>query len=92
MQGAVSAVSGLERKADRQKRLVCFQEIRSRANDDMFVDLTIFDVPASLLREFAEKIIQPSYLGGVSDAIKDLMRKAILEYDLSGNAATVITK
>ena len=75
-----------------QKRLALFREIQNRRLDDeMFVDLTIFDVPASLLKEFGEKIIRSSYPSGVSEAIKDLIRKALLEYDLNRNAATVIT-
>ena len=74
-----------------QKRLALFQEVQNRkCDDDMFVDLTIYDVPASLLREFGEKIIRSSYPSGVSEAIKDLIRKAILEYDLNRNAATVV--
>ena len=47
---------------------------------EMSVSITIYDVPESLVREFAEKVVRPLYSGGVSDAIKDLMRKAILEY------------
>ena len=75
-----------------QKRLALFREIQNkRLDSDMFVDLTIYDVPASLLREFGEKIIRSSYPSGVNEAIKDLIRKAILEYDLNRNAATVIT-
>lgn len=76
----------------RQKRLAFFREIQNkRLDSDMFVDLTIYDVPASLLREFGEKIIRSSYPSGVSEAIKDLLRKALLEYDLNRNTATVIT-
>ena len=74
-----------------QKRLALFQEVQNRkCDDDMFVDLTIYDVPASLLREFGEKITRSSYPSGVSEAIKDLIRKALLEYDLNRDTATVI--
>ena len=52
-------------------------------DDDMSVDLTIYNVPANLLREFAQKIISPYYPGGVSEAIKDLMRKAILNHSMN---------
>lgn len=63
-----------------EKRLIYFQEHdNNRSEDDLFVDLTIHDVSASLLKEFAERIIKPYYPGGVSDAIKDLIRKAIDE-------------
>jgi hypothetical protein len=47
--------------------------------DELSVSITIHNVPESLLKEFAEKIIRPAYPGGVSDAIKDLMRKAVEE-------------
>jgi len=75
-----------------QKRVALFREIQNkRLDSDMFIDLTIYDVPASLLREFGEKIIRSSYPSGVSEVIKDLIRKALLEYDLDRNASTVIT-
>jgi hypothetical protein len=58
-----------------QKRLSLFQEIKNKRHDnDMFVDLTIYDVPVSLLREFGEKIIQSSYPDGVSEAIDRSMQ------------------
>lgn len=48
-----------------QKRLACFQEISSKkCDDDMFVHLTIYDIPASLLRDFCKKTVQPNYSGG----------------------------
>jgi hypothetical protein len=49
------------------------------SDDDLLVSLTIYDVPASLLRQFSQNVIKPYYPGGVSDAIKDLMRKAVNE-------------
>ena len=49
------------------------------AEDDFSVDLTLHDFSASLLTEFAEKIMRPYYSGNMSDAVKDLMRKAISE-------------
>jgi hypothetical protein len=65
-----------------QKRLACFQEVDDkRYDDDMFVDLTIYDVPAGLLREFGEKVVHSSYPGGVNEAIKDLLRKAIMDHE-----------
>ena len=67
-----------------QKRMACFQEIGDkRYEDDMFVSLTIYDVPESLIREFCRKIVHPNYPGGVSDAIKDLIQKAVLEQEIS---------
>jgi hypothetical protein len=47
--------------------------------DDLSVDLILHDFSATLLTEFAEKIIRPYYSGNISDAIKDLIQKAIRE-------------
>jgi hypothetical protein len=49
------------------------------SDDDLLVSLTIYDIPASLLKQFSQNVIKPHYPGGVSDAIKDLMRKAVNE-------------
>jgi len=77
----------------RQKRLGCFQEVGDKTfDDDMFVDLTIYDVPAGLLREFGEKVVRPSYPGGVNEAIKDLLRKAIMEQESRPNDARALVK
>jgi len=42
-----------------------------------YVNITIYDIPASLLNEFSDKVVKPYYSGGISQAIKDLMKKAI---------------
>jgi alanine-alpha-ketoisovalerate/valine-pyruvate aminotransferase len=47
--------------------------------DDLSVDLTLHDLSAALITEFAEKIVRPYYSGNMSNAVKDLMRKAIGE-------------
>ncbi len=49
--------------------------------DDPLVDLTFHGVPASLLSEFAEKIVWPNYAGNMNAAIQDLMQKALAEQD-----------
>jgi hypothetical protein len=43
------------------------------------VNITIYDVPEGLLREFAEKVINPNYPSGTSPAIKDVILKAVGE-------------
>ena len=53
--------------------------------NDFFVDLTIYDIPVSLLEDFSEHVINPVYNGEVTEAIKDLMRKAILKQKLAVN-------
>jgi hypothetical protein len=76
-----------------QKRLGRFQEIGNKSYDsDLSVHLTIYDVPADLLRDFCKKIVQPNYPGGVSDAIKHLIQKAILEQQTNHNDASVLAK
>ncbi len=49
--------------------------------DDVFVDLTLNNVPASLLSEFAEKIVHPYYNGNMNAAIQDLLVKTLAEQD-----------
>ena len=50
--------------------------------NDLLVDLTFHSVPASLLAEFAEKIVKPYYKGNLNAAIQDLLHKTIAEQDL----------
>jgi hypothetical protein len=45
--------------------------------NDLSVDLTLHDFSAILLAEFTEKIVRPYYAGNMSDAVKDLIQKAI---------------
>jgi hypothetical protein len=49
--------------------------------DDLLVELTFKNVPASLLTEFAEKIVRPYYQGNMNAAIQDLLHKTIAEQD-----------
>ncbi len=49
--------------------------------NDLSVDLTMHQVPASLLAEFAEKIVKPYYSGNLNAAIQDLLNKALAEQD-----------
>jgi hypothetical protein len=69
-----------------QKRTLSVQRFENTlTRNDFFVDLTIYDVPVSLLEDFSEYIIKPVYDGQVTEAIKDLMRKAILKQKLATN-------
>ena len=49
--------------------------------DDLLLDLTFHDVSASLLSEFAQKIVRPYYGGNMNVAIQDLLKKALREQD-----------
>ncbi len=49
--------------------------------DNLLIDLTFHNVPASLLTKFAEKIVRPYYKGSLNAALQDLMHKALAEQD-----------
>jgi hypothetical protein len=49
--------------------------------DDLLLDLTLNNVPASLLAEFTEKIVHPYYKGNLNAAIQDLLHKTLAEED-----------
>ena len=48
---------------------------------DLLVDLTFHDMPASLLTEFAEKIVKPYFNGNLNAAFQDLIHKALAEQE-----------
>jgi hypothetical protein len=49
--------------------------------NDLIVDLTFHNLPASLLSEFTEKIVRPYFNGNLNAALQDLLHKAIAEQD-----------
>jgi hypothetical protein len=49
------------------------------AEDDLLLDLTFHSVPASLLSEFAEKIVKPYCQDNLNAAIQDLIHKTLEE-------------
>lgn len=49
--------------------------------NDLLVDLTFNKVSASLLAEFAEKIVRPYYNGNMNAAVQDLLHKTLAEHD-----------
>jgi hypothetical protein len=49
--------------------------------NDLSVDLTLHHVPASLLVDFTQKIVQPYFRGNLNAAIQDLLNKALAEQD-----------
>jgi hypothetical protein len=56
-----------------------FLEDANREPGDHYVNITIYHFSTSLINEFMERIVKPNYPGGISPAIKDLMRKAVEE-------------
>ncbi len=62
------------------KRKVALTE--TATEDDLLVDLTFHGVPATLLAEFAQKIVRPYYNGNLNRALKELIEKALTEQQL----------
>lgn len=50
--------------------------------EELLADLTLHSVPASLLSEFAQKIVHPYYKGNMNAAIQDLLHKSLIEQNL----------
>ena len=51
----------------------------------MRISLTIYAIPVSILAKFSENTNKLHYPGGVSEAVKDLIRKAIMEQELASD-------
>ena len=69
-----------------EKRTLSVQRFENTlTRNDFFVDLTIYDILVSLLEDFSEYVINPAYAGEVTEAIKDLMRKATMKQKLAVN-------
>jgi hypothetical protein len=49
--------------------------------NNFLVDFTFHSFSASLLSEFAEKIVKPYYKGNMKVAIQDLLHKSLTEQD-----------
>jgi phage baseplate assembly protein W len=60
------------------------------AQEDLLVDLTLHSVSASLITEFAEKIVRPYYGGNLNAAIQDLIIKALSEQEFVHSHVTHI--
>jgi hypothetical protein len=68
-----------------QKRVESTRQSEKLVEDDMRISLTIYDIPVSLLAKFSENINRLHYPGGVSEAVKDLIRKAVMEQELASD-------
>ena len=49
--------------------------------EDLLLDLTFHSVPASLIADFAEKIVKPYYNGNLNAAVQDLILKTLADED-----------
>ncbi len=59
---------------------------------DLPVDLTLHKVPASLLTEFTEKIVNPYFNGNMNAAVQDLLIKTLVEQEFVLSHITHIRK
>jgi hypothetical protein len=48
------------------------------SRESIHVNITLYRVPGDLVREFARRVVV-NYPGGMSEAIQDLMRRALKE-------------
>jgi hypothetical protein len=65
----------------RQKTLMHMQSGEFKVlENEIFVHLTIYDIPTNLLEEFIKRVVNPRYPDGISSAIKDLMWKAVQKH------------
>jgi len=46
------------------------------AKEDIFVNITLYRVPGDLVQKFTHNVVV-NYPGGISEALQDLMRKAL---------------
>ena len=63
--------------------MICMKKITQviELENDLLIDLTFHSLPASLLAEFAEKIVGPYYNGNLNLAIQDLIGKILSEQE-----------
>jgi hypothetical protein len=61
-------------------------------DEDLLVDLTLHDVPASVITEFADMIVKPYYYGNLNAAVQDLINKALSEQEYVHSHITHIRK
>ena len=52
---------------------------------EMQVDLTVHGISADLVEEFAIQIVKPFYAGNLSEALKDLIQKAVTDQEFVEN-------
>ena len=77
--GSSNLTYGGDKVIGKQKVLASFlqeNQVANFAKIDLFVNITLYRVPESLVREFVLKIAV-HYPGGIGEAIQDLMKNAI---------------
>ena len=66
--------------------------LTTEEDDDLLVDLTFHNFPASLISEFTIKIVKPYYGDNMNAAVQDLIQKALSEQDFMYSHITHIRK
>jgi len=61
------------------KLIPVVEKSSAMTEQNLLVDLTFHDFPASLLKEFTLKIVKPYFKGNMDKAIKSLMEKTLTE-------------
>ena len=51
----------------------------STIKNELLIDLTFHDLPVNLLEDFTLQVVRPYYAGRLTEAMKDLMEKAVAE-------------
>jgi hypothetical protein len=59
---------------------------------DLLVDLTLHNMSAEMLKEFALKIVRPYFDGNMNEAIRKLMEKTVQEETMASKAMIVESK
>jgi len=62
------------------------------AEENLLVNLTLHGFPASLLTEFAEKIVSPYYDGNLNAALQDLVQKVLIEQEFVHSYITMVRR
>lgn len=63
----------------KQKGIVSYlQNELDLMKEDIFIDITLYRVPAWLVREFALRVAS-KYPGGISEAMQEVMKQVIKE-------------
>jgi hypothetical protein len=60
-----------------EKPLINYIVDNGKSRNGFFGDLTMCNVPDSLLRQFMRTVICPKYPRGISEALQDLMKKEV---------------
>ncbi len=68
------------------------QLVISDEQEELGINLTLHNFPASLLTEFVENIVEPYYNGNLNAAVQDLMHKNIAEQEFMHSHITMVRK